>query len=321
METARRWTRRTSMCVVPCVDGSRMCARRFVARLGKLWMNVLRLETCRLALWWHLWRGVCCGSVRSGCSCSWRPTSVRRPSSYRRSSSSGVNDFAHIELLKRMKLFITAAYLRKHSALPEIRSETNVRYLPIPSERSFYFICSSASDYRLYVLWEVRKTHPCSARRFHVCNLQIPSSAVLNLVCFSSLSILIPPTIDSKHILSHLPVQSLLFQCAICSHGGHQACYRRFYGEIPLALLPAPQAPSPGSPMKFLPRHYRSASASRSKDRESDDATDIVAPDDSFDTSTVTPAPRQLMGHPCAAGCGHFCWVANFREDDMPEKP
>ena len=72
--------------------------------------------------------------------------------------------------------------------------------------------------------------------------------------------------------------------------------------------------------MKFPPRHYRSASVSRSKDRESDEATDIVALDDSFDTSTVTHAPRQLMGHPCAAGCGHFCWVANFREDDVPEK-
>jgi hypothetical protein len=125
--------------------------------------------------------------------------------------------------------------------------------------------------------------------------------------------------INVEHALSHLPVKSMLFQCAVCSHGGHQACYRRFYAEIPLALLPAPQAPSPGSPMKFPPRLYRSTSTSRSKDRECDDATDIVAPDDLFDTSTVTPAPRQLMGHPCAAGCGHFCWAANFREDD--EKP
>ena len=49
------------------------------------------------------------------------------------SSSPGINDFAHIELLTRMKLFITAAYLRKHSALPEIRSVTNVRNFPIPS--------------------------------------------------------------------------------------------------------------------------------------------------------------------------------------------
>ena len=125
--------------------------------------------------------------------------------------------------------------------------------------------------------------------------------------------------LNVEHTRSRLPVKSMLFQCAVCSHGGHQACYRRFYAEIPLALLPPPQAPSPGSPFKFPTRLYRSASTSRSKDRECDDATDIVVPDDLFETSTVTPAPRQLMGHPCAAGCGHFCWVANFREDD--EKP
>jgi hypothetical protein len=110
--------------------------------------------------------------------------------------------------------------------------------------------------------------------------------------------------LNVEHARSHLPVKSMLFHRAVCSHGGYQACYRRFYAEIPLALLPAPQAPSPGSPLK-LPRLYRSISTSRSKDRKGDDATDIVAPDD---MSTVTPA-RQLMGYPCAAGCGHFCWV------------
>ena len=35
--------------------------------------------------------------------------------------------FACIELLTRMKLHTTAAYLRKHSVLPDIRSLTNVR--------------------------------------------------------------------------------------------------------------------------------------------------------------------------------------------------
>ena len=93
-----------------------------------------------------------------------------------------------------MKLYITAAYLRKHSALPEIRSATNVRNLLTPSGRSLISFVYSASDNRLYVLWEVRKAHPRSARRFHVCDLQIPGSAVLNLVRFSSfLKILTPP--------------------------------------------------------------------------------------------------------------------------------
>ena len=118
---------------------------------------------------------------------------------------------------------------------------------------------------------------------------------------------------------SHLPVKSMLFQCAVCSHGGHQACYRRFYAEMPpVPLPPPPRSPSPGSPLKLPIRLCRSTS--RSKDRDYDDTTDVMAPDDLFDTSTVTPpAPRQLMGHSCAAGCGHFCWVTNFREDD--EKP
>ncbi len=126
------------------------------------------------------------------------------------------------------------------------------------------------------------------------------------------------PNVDSITTRSHLPVKSMLFQCAICSHGGHQACYRRFYAEMPLVLLPPPpQSPSPGSPLKLPHRPCRSTS--RSKDKDHDEVTDIVVSDDSFDTATVAPAPRQLMGHSCAAGCGHFCWVANFREDD--EKP
>ena len=112
---------------------------------------------------------------------------------------------------------------------------------------------------------------------------------------------------------SHLPVKTMLFQCAVCSHGGHQACYRRFYAEMPLILLPTPQPPSPASPMKLPPHPPRSTS--RSNDRGSDDAADLV-PDHSFETSTtILHAPRQLMGHSCAAGCGHVCWVANFRED------
>ena len=34
------------------------------------------------------------------------------------------------ELLTRMKLYVPAAYLRKHSVLPDIRSTTNVRDHP-----------------------------------------------------------------------------------------------------------------------------------------------------------------------------------------------
>jgi hypothetical protein len=217
-----------------------------------------------------------------------------------------------------MKLYVTAAYLRKHSALPEIRSATNVRDLPFDS--SFHLTKVFFFSFRQPSIYLVGGAESPSSLSNAVPCVQ-PAVLRPRNAQFGPFhhffAIGYPLNIDPAR--SHLPVKSMLFHCAVCSHGGHQACYRRFYAEIPLALLPTPQAPSPGSPLRLPPRLYRSTSTSRSKDRECDDATDIMAPDDAFDTSTVTPAPRQLMGHPCAAGCGHFCWVANFREDD--EKP
>ena len=40
-------------------------------------------------------------------------------------------------------------------------------------------------------------------------------------------------------IHSHLPVRSLLFQCSVCKHGGHHACYRQFYLTHPMVDLPS----------------------------------------------------------------------------------
>ncbi|KAI9508833.1 hypothetical protein F5148DRAFT_1192288 [Russula earlei] len=182
---------------------------------------------------------------------------------------------AYIDLLTRMKLYITAVYLRKHSVLPDIRSPANL-------QTTVYMSCGRCGK-------------PILAQRGgSMCpTCRLPAA---------------------KCSICHLPVKSLLFQCVVCSHGGHQACYRRFYAEMPLALLPASRSSSPASQPKLPPRP--GCSTSRGKDGEGDDTTELVVPDDPFDTSTVAPAPRQLMGHSCAAGCGHFCWVANFREDE-----
>jgi len=186
---------------------------------------------------------------------------------------------AYIELLTRMKLYVTAAYLRKYSVIPDIRSPTNL-------QTTVYMSCGRCGK-------------PILAQQGGSMCATCRSPAATCSIC-------------------HLPVKSILFQCAVCSHGGHQACYRRFYTEMPLVPLPPPPwSPSPGSPLKLPHRPCRSTS--RSKEKDHDEVTDIGVPDDSFDTATVAPAPRQLMGHSCAAGCGHFCWVANFREDD--EKP
>ncbi|KAI0255356.1 hypothetical protein BJV78DRAFT_1273608 [Lactifluus subvellereus] len=177
---------------------------------------------------------------------------------------------AYIDLLMRMKLHTTAAYLRKHSVLPDIRSATNL-------QTTVYMSCGRCGK----AILAQQGGSMCANCR---------SPAAQCSIC-------------------HLPVKTILFQCAVCSHGGHQDCYTRFYAEMPLIPLPTPQPPSPASPLKLLhhpppPDH-----------RRSDDAADLV-PDHSFDTSTtVLHVPRQLMGHLCAAGCGHVCWVANFRED------
>lgn len=180
---------------------------------------------------------------------------------------------AYIELLKRMKLHTTAAYLRKHSALPDISSLTNL-------QTTVYVSCGRC---RKPILAQ-RNGSTCATCR----------------------------TPAARCSICHLPVKSMLFHCAICSHGGHQNCYTQFYAKMPLVLLPTSLAPSTASPLKT---HHRLA---RSTSREGDDTTAL--PDCSFDTSTVTAASSsQLFGHPCAAGCGHICWVTNLSED--AEKP
>ena len=160
----------------------------------------------------------------------------------------------------------------------------------------------------------MQEAHPRPAKRFDLRDLHGTCSSMLHLVLCISFFL----NRKSSPVRSHLPVKSMLFHCVICSHGGHQTCYRQFYAKIPLILLPTTLAPSStASPLKV--HHRLTRSTSRSNDGEADDSN--TPPDWSFDTSTVTPASSsQLLGHPCAAGCGHFCWVANIREEDT-EKP
>ncbi|KAH9977109.1 hypothetical protein BGW80DRAFT_1287386 [Lactifluus volemus] len=184
---------------------------------------------------------------------------------------------AYIELLMRTRLHTTAAYLRKNSVLPDIRAVTNL-------QTTVYMSCGRCGK-------------PILAQQVGSMCANCKSPAARCSIC-------------------HLPVKSMLFHCTVCSHGGHQACYRRFYAEMPLVVLPTPHPPSPASPLIKQPvPPPPDRSASRSKDRGGDDVADIAL-DHSFDASTIVPpTPRPLMGHSCAAGCGHICWVANFRDD------
>lgn len=84
--------------------------------------------------------------------------------------------------------------------------------------------------------------------------------------------------------ICRLPVRGLLFQCSVCSHGGHQLCYRRYYLQHPMTELARPLI-SPAD------TRGRSTNAEPQSTREKHTSG--------------------LFGHPCATGCGHFCWVSS----------
>ena len=117
---------------------------------------------------------------------------------------------------------------------------------------------------------------------------------------------------------SRLPVRALLFQCSICHHGGHQSCYRSHYMCQPMVDLPTP-SPPPKDDFRDqeFPRPALSASSIADDDSEStvsiESSTVEIPPFDSPKVSRMT----RLRGHPCAAGCGHFCWATSRRIDEF----
>ena len=79
---------------------------------------------------------------------------------------------------------------------------------------------------------------------------------------------------------SRLPVRGLFFQCTVCTHGGHQSCYRR-YLQRPMTALPDP----------------------------------LMSPLDARGRSSDLDTNR--FGHPCAAGCGDFCWMSSSTDNPI----
>lgn len=117
---------------------------------------------------------------------------------------------------------------------------------------------------------------------------------------------------DTNTINSHLPVQTLLFQCSTCHHGGHQSCYKNHYLRYPMVDLPAPSPPPADD---FREQEFSRPALSASSVVDDDSASTV-----SMQSSTVEVPPFdspkvsrmiKLKGHPCPAGCGHFCWVAS----------
>ncbi|KIJ61068.1 hypothetical protein HYDPIDRAFT_97184 [Hydnomerulius pinastri MD-312] len=167
---------------------------------------------------------------------------------------------AYIDLLMRYRLHTSAAYLRKYSKVEEVQKMTGL-------ETIIYTACG-------------RCRKPVISLRSR--NALVKGTYAICATCKAAVV---------RCSICHLPVRNLLFQCSVCSHGGHQECYRRYYMERPMIELQAPRA---------------SAARGRQLQRNQDGEHDPGDGGGLIDRM----GERNMAGHACAAGCGHFCWAA-----------
>ena len=117
---------------------------------------------------------------------------------------------------------------------------------------------------------------------------------------------------------SRLPVRTMAFHCPVCSHGGHLHCYRRYYVDQPLTeLLTHPSSLS--NDIEAISGQDRGRSVSRNST-----ATTIVDEGNAYldvkaDRPPSPALSRLVLGHMCASGCGHYCWVSNETEQILEE--
>ncbi|KAF8885529.1 hypothetical protein BD779DRAFT_1533641 [Infundibulicybe gibba] len=209
---------------------------------------------------------------------------------------------SYIDILMRLRLPTCAAYLRKYTTADDIRNSTLL-------ETTVYTSCGKCRK-PLVIPAGTLTAGEVTKGGYSYC-----------LACKS------PCTVCS---ICRLPVRSLLFQCSVCTHGGHQACYQNYYLRRPMVDLPNTNALFSNIP------DVRGRTRARHDDVPSDDdATSIASTQSSSYTSSsyttsdsasgsggetgpgspqrTSPvgARGKIAGYPCAAGCGHFCWAAN----------
>ncbi|KAH9941480.1 hypothetical protein B0H21DRAFT_546035 [Amylocystis lapponica] len=206
---------------------------------------------------------------------------------------------AYIDILSRLRLHTSAAYMRKFIEVEEIRSTTAM-------QTTIYTSCGRCRKPILFPASASSETRKPSGN-FAYCT----SCKSNNTTCS----------------ICHLPVRALLFKCSVCMHGGHQECYRNYYMRRPMVeLASAPSVdhhhhPRQGIESGLVPERVRGRAASKSSstlggesDGGSDDSTGLRSSEGKaafgeigeFETTT---AAQTLLGHPCAVGCGHYCWV------------
>jgi WD repeat-containing protein 24 len=95
-----------------------------------------------------------------------------------------------------------------------------------------------------------------------------------------------------------------MFHCPVCMHGGHQKCYKEYYSARTVEPLPTPARPR-------TPTRTRAGSMSVVGSEGDSTPPGYEVRDGLVSSSPQPPSLReQLSGHPCAAGCGHYCWAS-----------
>ncbi|KAG5719367.1 WD repeat-containing protein 24 [Termitomyces sp. T112] len=187
---------------------------------------------------------------------------------------------SYIDLLTRRRLHACSAYLRKYCRLDDIRTTTLI-------DTAIYTSCGRCKKAMV----------PGSS---HILGQLVKGGYSYCSTCKTS-------TITCA--ICRLPVRAMLFQCSVCCHGGHQACYQEYYLRKPMVDLPEPV-------MHTATTRLGSAKKGSSSGSTDDDIASTISTinstTDSAETSPQqTTHPGRIAGHPCAAGCGHFCWVAS----------
>ncbi|KAG7450975.1 WD40 repeat-like protein [Guyanagaster necrorhizus] len=195
---------------------------------------------------------------------------------------------SYIDKLARLRLHTCAAYLRKVCEAEEIRQASQL-------ETTIYTSCGRCRKALALPLGTTDRN-----AGYWLCSACKAPPAMCN-IC-------------------RLPVRGLLFQCSICSHGGHHVCYQRYYMQRPMVHLPKSFLPATAATEDHRGRSVARSSTETVVDDDSSSTTSAVSTVDvqtSETTNTVMDKMSDFIGHPCAAGCGHFCWAANGSNDSV----
>ncbi|KAL4244097.1 GATOR2 complex protein WDR24 [Abortiporus biennis] len=242
---------------------------------------------------------------------------------------------SYIEILVRLRLHTTAAYMRKFSPAEEVRNTTSL-------ETTFYTSCGKCNKpilrpatARALTTTPTSSTVPLQGgteqqrkeigtlnKLRHKSGKKPNGSYGFCVSCKKS---------SATCSICHLPVRGLLFKCPICMHGGHSKCYQAYYTNPNQPRIPLPIYTGSGaiSSATIVPLDRGRTTSLRSINTNEDiigGDEDVGSGDDKGGSnggsgggtlgggggsSTDVGGSEGVVGYPCAAGCGHFCWAAS----------